>query len=71
MTSQEHFNIFKLFIENGTSFAVIRPNDGEYLVMTEHDFSNIDGWHYNGNGLLSKDLRDCINKMKELNNTYI
>ena len=69
--SLDHFSFFKHKIYNNEPFAVIRPNDGEYLVMTQHDFSNIDNWHYDGKGCLSSDLKNAIRDMIGLENAYI
>lgn len=69
--SQDHFSFFKQKILNKEPFCVIRPNDGEYLVMTNNNFSNIDHWHYDGKGVLSRDLKNAIQKMKILDNSFI
>jgi len=69
--SNKHLTVIQKMLDNKTPFCVIRPNDGEYLIMTHNNFSNIDDWHYDGKGILSQDLTNAIKKMISLKNAYI
>ena len=51
--------------------CVIRPSDGEYMVLQGMDFKNIDNWHFSGKGLLKDELDLSIKKGCELNNCFI
>lgn len=53
------------------SFCVIRPSDGEYMVLRGDNFHNIDNWHFNGIGSLKEDLSNAIQKAAQTPNTYI
>jgi hypothetical protein len=68
--STEHLEFFKNKIKNREPFSFIRPNDGEYLLMTGQSFSNIDNCTFSG-GSLKDDLFASIRKMLELPNAYV
>jgi hypothetical protein len=69
--SVEDLIYFKNKLLTNSPFSAIRPSDGEYLVMTGNDFSNIDNWHYDGKSCLNQDLRDAIQMMTKLENAFI
>lgn len=69
--SRNHLLCFKNKILSGEPFSLIRPNDGEYLVMTGNKFSNIDNWHYDGKSSLKDDLRIAICKMIGIKNGFV
>lgn len=58
-------------IHNKESFCVIRPSDGEYMVLRGDTFNNIDNWHFNGTGSLKTDLSTAIQEAAKTPNTYI
>ena len=51
--------------------CIIRPSDGEYMVLRGDNFNNIDNWHFNGTGSLKSDLHHAIEKAAKTPNTYI
>ena len=58
-------------IDNGENFGVIRPSDGEYLILENHTFTaqRGDDWTNKSNGILREQL---INSVKVVNpNLYI
>lgn len=65
-----HLYFFLDLLKEGISFSLIRPNDGEYLILKENRFTNIDNWTYNG-GSLSDDLLSGIKKASILENSFI
>lgn len=67
---QHLFEVLKK-IHMKESFCVIRPSDGEYMVLRGDNFNNIDNWHFNGTGTLKNDLANAIQKAGETPNTYI
>jgi len=58
-------------IHTRESFCVIRPSDGEYMVLRGDNFHNIDNWHFNGTGSLKTDLANAIQKAAQTPNTYV
>ena len=42
-------------------FALIRPCDGEYIVMQNETLTNIDNWTFQQNGKLCDDLKNAVN----------
>jgi len=69
--SVEHFSFFMNKLITDERFCVIRPSDGEYLVLIGTDFSNIDNWHFNGTGSLKDDLSNAIMEAALDPDTYI
>lgn len=69
--SQDHFLYFKNKILAGEPFSLIRPNDGEYMIMNKIVFNTQDIWGYDGKGCLCEDLRNAIQKMISLKNAYV
>jgi hypothetical protein len=53
------------------SCCIIRPSDGEYMVLRGDNFHNIDNWHFNGVGTLKQDLHNAIQKAAKTPNTYV
>jgi hypothetical protein len=68
--SVEHLELFINKLKNGEPFSFIRPNDGEYLIMTGHNFATQDRWSFSG-GRLIDDLFTSISKMISLPNAYV
>lgn len=68
--SVEHMDHFLEMISRKLPFSVIRPNDGEYLILTGHNFTNIDNWTFSGGGL-REDLHNAIADMTKLLGSYI
>lgn len=68
-TSVEHLHYFLDKINRHEPFALIRPADGEYMILKGETFTNTDNWtHINSS--LTKDLNDAI-KIASENNIYI
>jgi hypothetical protein len=53
------------------SFCVIRPSDGEFMVLRGDTFNNIDDWHFNGTGSLKTDLSQAIHDAAKTPHTYV
>ena len=68
--SLEHLFFILNKIKNKEPFLVIRPNDGEYMILEDMRFTNIDFWTYKG-GKLKQDLFDGIKLASELENSYV
>jgi hypothetical protein len=58
----------KIFIKE--PIAIIRPCDGEYLIMKNNYFSNTDNWTFKG-GILREDLLNIKKTIKNLNNIFV
>jgi Glycosyl transferase family 2 len=69
--SLEHIRTFLTKIHTKESHCVIRPSDGEYMVLQGLNFNNIDNWHFNGVGSLKKDLHSAISTAAKTPDTYI
>lgn len=59
-SSGADLNMFKEKIRNRTPFAIIRPSDGEYLVLQNRTFTNCDNWTFKADGKLCTDLKNAI-----------
>jgi hypothetical protein len=68
--SIQHLNFFLEKIEKKEPFSLIRPNDGEYKILQNDKFTNIDYWSFNG-GILKDDLYSSIQKASSLKNSYV
>ena len=68
--SVEHLAFFKNKIKNNEPFSFIRPNDGEYLIMTGQTFTTQDSWSFSG-GSIRHDLFTSIPSMIDIPNAYI
>ena len=66
-----HLNIFINMIKNKETFSLIRPSDGEYYILKNKTFTNIDNWFHSEKSTLSTDLKNAINTSTTLNNIYI
>jgi hypothetical protein len=69
MSSIDHLTAFIDKISKKEPFAVIRPADGEYLIMIDSHFTNCDNWTFNG-GSLRHDLISVKN-YNTLDNFFI
>ena len=47
-------------INNGECFGLIRPSDGEFLILENKTFTNCDNWTFNKGGLLREQLLESI-----------
>jgi hypothetical protein len=59
-TSKDDFQYFLNMLNNKTPFALIRPADGEYMVLQNTTLTNIDKWTFTSGGKLQKDLHEAI-----------
>lgn len=66
---REH--LYQIFnkIDNNEKFGLIRPSDGEYLILNNHSFTNCDNWTHNSNSLLRKQLIEAVKI--NMDNLYI
>lgn len=68
--SEEHLDFFLEKLEKKEPFSLIRPNDGEFKILKNDKFTNIDNWTFNG-GILRDDLAFAIQKASILESSYI
>ena len=66
---RDHFLQVLEKIRNGEHFGIIRPSDGEYIVMTNRTLTNIDNWTFNSGDMLRDELIAAI--QKQIPNLYI
>ena len=52
--SLEHLSFFIERMGKHTPFALIRPNDGEFMILQGEHFTNIDNWTFSGGSLRSE-----------------
>ena len=64
--SAEHLLFFLKKIEDHSPFALIRAADGEYLILQNERFTNIDNWTYTPNSM-NEDLEHFIKQAINLN----
>jgi hypothetical protein len=67
----EHLQLVLSLLKTNSPFCLIRPSDGEYMVLQGMNFKNIDNWHFNGEGKLKHDLHFAIQKATHMSNTFI
>lgn len=72
-TMNESLEIIINKLNNKERFSLIRPSDGEYLILKSYEFYNIDNWHFspNINSMVKDDLYNSIKKAVTLENCYI
>lgn len=70
MSSVEHLQFFIEKLGKKEPFAIIRPADGEYLVMVDTHFTNCDDWTFNG-GSLKDELISIGSITNTLNNFFV
>ena len=69
--SVDHLHFFLKKIDAGEPFGIIRPNDGEYMILKGlENFQQIDGWSSHG-PTITRDLHEAIKKASGQENTYI
>ncbi len=68
--SEDHLQFFIEKIERQEPFALIRPNDGEYMVLQDERFTNIDNWTFSG-GSLREELELSIHFASRTHNSYV
>jgi hypothetical protein len=59
-SSTTDLEMFKEKILNRCPFAIIRPSDGEYMVLQNQTLTNCDNWTFNSGGRLRTDLMNAI-----------
>ena len=71
LSGNMHLHLEQIFlkIRNGESFGVIRPSDGEYLIMENHTFTNCDNWTNHSDGILREQLIEAVKTVNP--NLYI
>ena len=67
----KNLNIIFNKILNKEQFCIIRPSDGEYLVLKKQNFTNIDNWHHDSNSSISDDLFNAVHDAVKIQNIYI
>jgi hypothetical protein len=65
--SLKHLNFFISLIDNNFPFSLIRPGDGEYMIMNNISFKTQDKWSYKINGRLTSDLINVKDLLKQKN----
>ena len=60
----EHFDQIIQKIQRGEHFGIIRPNDGEHMVMENKTFTNCDNWTNTADGILRLQLIDAVKTVK-------
>lgn len=69
--SVDHIHFFLKKIETGEPFGVIRPNDGEYMILRGlENFQQIDGWSSHGPEIRN-DLHEALRKASTQESVYI
>lgn len=68
--SVDHLRFFLGKLTRGEPFSMIRPGDGEYLIITGASFNTQDRWGFHG-GSLSKELLPAIQSCATLENCYV
>ena len=46
--SIDHLHLFIQKIKNHEPLSIIRPNDGEFMILQGYHFTNIDNWTFMG-----------------------
>ena len=59
-SSDQDIEMFVQMIQERKPFAIIRPSDGEYLVMQNRTLTNIDNWTYTNGGALKDTLTNAV-----------
>ena len=57
-------------IESQKPFGLIRPSDGEYLILTQNHVKGIDGWTFEG-GILKEDIQKALQEAKDIDELYV
>jgi hypothetical protein len=65
-----HLIFFIKKIKNNEPFALVRPGDGELMIMNGQHFGTQDKWRFDG-GNLQSELRDALYKLAHGKNTYV
>ena len=68
--SLNHLFFFLKKIQKREPFSFIRPNDGEYLIITNNTFVTQDLWKFNG-GSLQQELLESIRSCRDIDNCYV
>jgi hypothetical protein len=57
---KNHLQLIINKINNGEYFGLIRPSDGEFLILENKTFTNCDNWTFNTGGILREQLLESI-----------
>lgn len=68
--SLQHLDFFLDKLTKKEPFSFIRPNDGEYMIIKDDRFTNIDSWTFSG-GALRTDLLTAIQGCAAVDNCYV
>jgi hypothetical protein len=68
--SEQHLQYFIEKMKAHVPFALIRPNDGEFMILQGEHFTNIDNWTFNG-GSLRSDLDLSIQYSATVPNLFV
>lgn len=68
--SVEHLKYFMNKLDKKEPFSIIRPNDGEFMILNGKYFITQDRWKFNG-GTIQKDLYNAIYLSSLTPNAYI
>ena len=66
----DHVHHFIRKLKRTEPFALIRPSDGEYLILKKHEFKTQDNWT-NVPGVLDEDLYNAVKKAADSGKVYI
>lgn len=66
----DHIHYFIRKIKNREPFSLIRPSDGEYLILKKNEFKTQDNWT-NVPGVLDDDLYNAIKNAADSSKVYI
>jgi len=59
-TMAQHLDQILKKIESGTPFGLIRPSDGEYRILKNETFTNLDSWTFKDGGKLREQLAEAV-----------
>jgi hypothetical protein len=67
--SIQHLSIVLQWIREEKHFAIVRPADGEFYILSNSTLTNIDNWTFKSGDILQKDL--LISLRKQNPNVYV
>lgn len=70
-SSFEHLRAFQYKINQGESFSLIRPSDGELLILQKQPYITQDNWSTTASLTVSEDLLEGLKKAARLPNMYV
>jgi hypothetical protein len=66
----DHIHFFLRKIKTKQPFSLIRPSDGEYLILKNNEFTNTDNWTHK-KGTMDKELYEAVSKSTKMKNIFI